>query len=302
MASLPKIEAAEPQVAGEIILVPVDQVTVGVRLREVDQAWAEALGGIMAREGQQTPIEVCRLPGKSGWHLVAGAHRLTGAQHVGMELIEAREVSSSADFRKLREASENLWRRGLDPLARAAHVAELVRLHKLRAGVDPERDGRTASAGARWQKAVKAEAADATVTMTVAYGWTDAVAEELGFSKSVVERDVLLYRRLPAGVVADLRAAKHPILTNAAQLRALAKLDETQQRRVAMRLAHHGAKSIAEAAGQLDGAKAAADPGAKRLSAFLGAFSRMSLAERKGALAHLAGMLPAGFSIEGADA
>ncbi len=36
---------------------------------------------------------------------------------------------------------------------------------------------------------------------------------------------------------------------------------------------------------------------AKRLSAFIGAFARMGVAERKGALAELKGMLPAGFEL-----
>ena len=240
---------------------------------------------------------MCRLPGKPGWQLVAGAHRLVGAQTIGMELIEAREVSSSIDFRKLREASENLWRRGLDPVGRAAHIAELVRLHKLRAGIDPARDGRVASINARWQKAVNEEAADTTATIAGVYGWDQAVAAELGFSERTVRNDVMLYRRLGAGVVAELRAAKHPILGNAAQLKALAKLEEAQQRRVSLRLAAHGAKTVAEALAQLGGGKPVADPGAKRLSAFVGAFQRMSLAEKKGALAHLAGMLPAEFGL-----
>ena len=290
-------QAAEPQVAGEIILVPVDQVRIGQRLREIDPVWAEALGRVMVKEGQQTPIEVCRLPGKPGWELVAGAHRLTGARTVGMELIEAREVSNSVDFRKLREASENLWRRGLDPLARAAHIAELVRLHKLRAGIDPDKDGRAVSVAARWQKVVAEEALDTTATIAVVYGWDEAVAGELGFSPRTVRDDLTLYRRLPAGAVAALRECRHPILANAAQLKALAKLEGERQSLAIQRLTQNKCKSVAEALANMPGAKRPADPGAKRLSAFIGAFQRMSLSERKGALEHLLPLLPAGYTV-----
>jgi hypothetical protein len=302
MASLPANDLGSPPVAGEIILVPVAEVTIGERLRPLDAVWAEALGQVMAREGQRDPIEVCRLPGKAGWHLVSGAHRVTGARAAGMELIEAREVSSSADYRRYREASENLWKRGLDPIGRAAHIAELVRLQKLRSGVDPGKPGRSLAADARWKKAVRAEAEDASVTMTVAYGFSRQVADQLGFSLSLVERDLALYRRLSPYAIGELRRARHPILDNAGQLRALAKLDGELQAQVVDRLT--GAvvngrtiTSVAQALELVTGPKASGDPGAKRLSTFIGAYQRMSLAEKKGAAEQLDALLPTGFRI-----
>ncbi len=303
MSSAPNPLADAPTIAGEIILLPVDEIKVGERLRPIDLAWAEALGRVMVREGQQVPIEVCRVPQIDGddqpWLLVAGAHRLTGAQLVGIELIEAREVSSSDQHRRQREVSENLWRRGLDPIDRAAFIAEQVTLLKLRAGIDPSKDGRKVSAEARWQKAVKDEAADANVTMTIAYGWADDIAEQLGFSRATVERDLMLYRRLAPSVIARLRAARHPVATNATQLRALAKLDYlTQTLAIDALLGGNGDRKFADAIAFAKGAaRPVADPAEKRLSAFIGAFARMSLAERKGALAQLAAQLPAGFSI-----
>lgn len=292
------MSGAAPVIAGEILLIPVDAIEIGERLRPIDAAWAEALGHVMAREGQQTPIEVCRLPGRDGWRLVAGAHRLTGARSAGMELIEAREVSNSAAFRRLREVGENLWRRDLDPIDRAAFIAELAALKKAERGLAPGTDGRAASAQARWQKAVKAEAEDTSVTLTVVYGWNDELAAELGISKSGIERDLTLYRRLAPGVIATLREARHPILKNAAQLRQLAKLEARDQAKAAAHLTGGRAANAGEAIALVKGKpKRLQDPAEKRLSTFLDTYSRMSLTEKKGALALLAEQLPAGFTL-----
>ncbi|MCC7097308.1 MAG: ParB N-terminal domain-containing protein [Thermomonas sp.] len=289
-------EATAPDVVGQIILLRPDEIEAGERLRPVDPVWAEALAGILKAEGQRTPIEVCRLPGKSRYTLVTGAHRHAAAAKAGLWL-RAEVVTNDAAERRLREISENMHRRDLAPLDRAAMLAELVAVHKVRAGLDPNADGRTASVNARWQKALQNEAVDTNDTMTFVYGWSEQVADELGFSKRTIERDLLLHRRLPAMGVAQLREVAHPILNNAAQLRALAKLDDGTQRKVIRRLAD-GARTIAEA---ID-AKTAQPADAKRLSAFIGAFGRMSLSEKKGALAQLAGMLPAGWSLTGPEA
>jgi hypothetical protein len=306
MADLLAIDTSETlgaDVTEQVLLIATDMIDQGERLRPVDPVFAGALGQVMLREKQRTPIEVCRLPGANRWTLVAGAHRHAGAISAGIEWMRAIVVSADRDDRRLREVSENLWRRDLAPIDRAAFVAEAVAIHKRRAGIDPKADGRVASAAARWQKAIKNEADDANVTMTFAYGFTDAVAAELGLSPSTVARDLVLFRRLPPSLVAKLRDARHPVLGNAAQLRALAKLDELEQRRtVQCLLDYPGIGSVAQARAHLGGGKPVADPEAKRLSAFIGAFHRMGLAERKGALAHLRDLLPAGFTLVEGDA
>ncbi|MGQ3101052.1 MAG: ParB/RepB/Spo0J family partition protein [Sphingopyxis solisilvae] len=300
MASKPKV--AELQVVGEIVLLDPALIDATDRLRPIDPVWAEALGGIMAAEGQRTPIEVCRLPGKAGFRLVTGAHRHSGATLKGL-MLRAEIVDNDATDRRLREISENLHRRDLDPIDRATFVAELVDVHKARAGINREQDGRSASANARWQQVLQAEAEDANVTMTNAYGWAQAAAERLGYSRSKVERDLFLVRRIPASVIDALRRADHPVLRNAGQLRALAKLDDSAQRKVLGLLLHHDMQiagapfsSVSAAIAAMND-KQAPSPDAKRLSAFISSFGRMGLTEKKGALDHLARMLPAGFDI-----
>lgn len=293
----------------DTFMIRTDQIDVGERLRDIDPVWAHALGAMMVRDRQRTAIEVCRLPGSKRWLLVSGGHRLTGALHVGMEYLRAQVVSANRNERRLSEVLENIARRDLDPIDRAASIAELVTLHKVRAGIDPLKDGRATSAVIRWQKAVKNEAADANATIAVAYGWADGVAEQLGMSRRTIENDLLLYRRLAPSLVDMLRKARHPVATNATQLRQLAKLEEYEQREIVEYLLWSGKslgrpmpKTVADALAMWRGSNRAIDPEAKRLSTFLATFGRMGLAEKKGALAQLAGMLPAGFKLVEAGA
>ncbi|MFZ5746555.1 MAG: ParB/RepB/Spo0J family partition protein [Pseudomonadota bacterium] len=256
------------------------------RLRPIDLRWAEAIGASMRRDGQINPVHVYAQP-KGGWALAGpGAHRVTGARMAEIA-IDAKVVSPDTDSHRRREAAENLFRRSNDPYERAEAVAELVRLQKLRVGIDPDRPGGAASAEHRWKKALKNEAVDANATIAFAYGWSDAVAEQLGLSRRTVEYDLLLYRRIPRSLIERLRQARHPILGNAAQLRALAKLERDEQISVVALLCPtsgdqltQSAKSVSEALARLRGKRA--DPADKRFSAVIGALSRMSAAERIG--------------------
>ncbi|HUO23664.1 MAG TPA: hypothetical protein VMU59_14200 [Caulobacteraceae bacterium] len=232
-------------------LVPVDQVfeidpreiQVVDRLRPIDSAWGEALGKIMAAEGQQDPCKVCRLPGQAGFRLVTGGHRHHGALTAGLAL-KVVLVDADALARRAAEISENLWRKGLDPIDRAAFVAELVTIHKVRAGVDPQKDGRAVSAETRWSKALAADAQDATDTMSVAYGWSEQVGDKLGLNARTIRRDLALHRGLRPDLAARLRGL--PVASNAGQLRALALLSEADQRAVVEHLVA-GAKTVSAA-------------------------------------------------------
>jgi hypothetical protein len=280
----------------DFVLIRTADIEAGDRLRDIDPVWAKALGQVMAREGQRTPIEVCRLPGRTHWTLVSGAHRLFGAQDSGIPLLRAEIVSADRNDRRMREISENLWRRDLDPIDRAAFIAELVNLRRLQAGLT-EAGRREASVHTALRRQVDAEAEDTLETISNVYGFTEEVGEQLGFTGRTIRNDLLLYRGLAPSLVERLRAERHPVARNASQLRALAKLDRDRQALAVDRLTRNGCKNVAEALLQMPGGKPPADAETKRLSAFLGAFQRMSLAEKKGALAHLSGLLPAGATI-----
>jgi len=288
--------ASKPaEIVGQILAIPVDAIAIGDRLRPVDPVWADALGAVMTAEGQNVPIEVCRLPGQNGYHLVAGAHRLEGARLRGWATISAVVVGASAIGRRLREVSENLWRKGLGPIDRAAFVAELYDLQRAKRGVEDGASPQQIAAGARWSKAIKAEAHDASATIAHAYGFAAEVADQVGLSRRSIYNDLALHRWLRADVVEQLRGL--PIASNGAQLRALAKLSEADQRRAVALIVSGDAKGVAEAIGIINQA-AAKSPETKAWSAYFGGWSRMSAATRLDALREqVAQGLPKGVSV-----
>lgn len=292
-------DVAAARVIEQAIAIPIAEIEVGERSRPIGPAWAAALGRIMTAEGEinRTAIEVCRLPGRSKYLLVAGGHRLEGARLEGWEVIKAVVVDADAVARRLSEIAENLWRRELCPLDRAAAVAQLVELHKLKAGLDPEKDGRSVSAKARWSERLNADADDASATIALAYGWADDIAAAADLSRRTIYLDLELHRGLLPDIAAQLRL--HPMGGNAAQLRALAKMPEKQQRLAAALIVGGQAKTTSDAGAQLQpGPKKAPTAGAKHLSAFMGAWSRMGTRERRQALRQLDGLgLPNGIRL-----
>ena len=293
----------------DFVLIRTEQINDGDRLREIDPVWADALGRVMKREGQRTPIEVCRLPGANSWRLVTGGHRVAGARLHDIEEMRAEIVSAANVDRRMREVSENLWRRDLDPVDRAAFIAELVSLRRTQAGL-AEAGRRDAKVPMAFKKRVAAEADDMLETISSTYGFTEEVGEQLGLTGRTIRNDLLLYRGLAPSALAQLRSVAHPSARNATQLRALARLDRSQQDRVIELLTVPGAvlgyavpRNVAEAITHPLGPKPAraVDPGGKRLSAFIGSFQRMSLADKKGALAHLLPLLPAGTTLSNVE-
>ena len=314
MASLPTEADAgiHQEPLADYVLIRTADIDEGDRLRAIDKVWGEALGQMMARDGQDTAIKVCRLPGRTRWTLVAGAHRLFGARAEEIEYMKAEIVSADRDERRLHEVRENLWRKDLEPIDRAAFIAEAVSIYKRRAGIDPARSGSAIAADARWKRTVTEEADDATATIATAYGWSDEVGEQIGLSARTVRNDMILYRRLPPSLIARLREAAHPVLRNATQLRTLAKLDERAQEKVVDLLVWPGAslnygqpKTVADAIAHPLGPNPAEPKKTrdqKSLAAFIGSFQRMTPMQQKGALEHLAKHLPKGTRIvDGAE-
>ena len=240
------------KLAGELLSIPVSEIEIGQRLRPVDPVFADAIGRSMKRDGQATPIVVCRLPGKQTWTLVAGAHRVAGAKLHGLADLRAEIISPRADERSQREVSETLWRRGLDPVERAVFIARQVEIIKLRLGIDPAAPGQAASANVRWSRRrpedVAAEALDASENFSAAYGWSQEVAAALGVCDRTVRRALRLYRSLQPSLIAQLREAHHPAIDNEGELQKLAKLDDEQQART-VGLLLGGVSRVADAIG-----------------------------------------------------
>ena len=289
---------------GDIVSLDPNEIDLGERLRPIDEAWATAIGQSMKREGQIHLVDV-RPAANGGWELAgAGGHRVTGARIAGIP-IDAKVVMFGEDVGRRREAAENLFRRANDPLERAEAIAELARLHRESAGAE-ETARREKSVPKSLVKGVKEEADGTLAIVANVYGWSKEIAAEVGFAERTIRNDLLLYRGLRPSVVQLFRENRHPVLKNASQLRQLAKLPPSEQERVAARMTLRQAQgdrsdralTVSQAI-QLERGSNSAGLSAeqKRLATFIGTFKRMSLSEKKGTLAHLAGMLPAGFRL-----
>lgn len=116
-----------------------DQVTVGARMRALDERKVESLADSIAKIGLQHPIHVWA-PDDKSVHLVAGLHRFTAAQRLGLDEIDCVFVNLDEIDRRRWEIAENLHRSELTVQERADHIAEWVRLtdEKVLAQVEPK--------------------------------------------------------------------------------------------------------------------------------------------------------------------
>ena len=105
------------------------------RIGFFDTGHAANLGALIAANGQHDPIHVKRNgnAAKLPWTLIAGLHRLRGAEKAGLSEIDAIQVadaSASADELRQLELSENLDHRQRRPIERAIFMVERARLEE----------------------------------------------------------------------------------------------------------------------------------------------------------------------------
>lgn len=134
--------AARPllKVAVADVVVPED------RLRALKKPEALAIGEAIKADGQYEPIAVCKLPGREGFVLVDGLHRLEGSRMVGLAEIEARLVPPDRTARRRQEVLSAWARVEHDAFDSAAQVAAMVDLAQSRDPAMTVADEKTASA------------------------------------------------------------------------------------------------------------------------------------------------------------
>lgn len=329
--------ASQPKNAAPVVdqVVELDPATIDVtgRVGLFYPEKAEAYAALIARDGQRTPI-VVRSNGnraKLPWTLVAGLHRHAACTMAGLP-IRAIVVEGDADELRAIQASENLDRRELAPLERAMFVAAVAdaakaRLRSLHGGKSQQQiaveqrwrdreeasDIRSVKMTERMDKVqftpvekADAEAEGARETLATAYRWSDTAAAASGMGVESLKRSLRIFRIIVEPNRDLMDALKsHAVAGNASALLAICgKGNDPATVRAILEwlIAHPEAKTADEAIAALElapskGGSAASAPDAKRLSAFIGTFGRMPLAEKKGALGQLGQMLPAGFEI-----
>lgn len=236
------------ETAGAVMALSPSEILIGDRLGAFHPDKAQALGQLMAEDGQIVPI-IVRASGPRAaapWTLIAGHHRLEGARMVGLAVIDAIAVEDGANALQI-EAMENAARPSRSPLERASFVRAIAsaaeaRLKEQHGDLSPEQ----IAIRARWD-AMKAKApgverdddlddAEADYTADIlsgVYGWQESVAEALGMTSRTVRRDIALHRALIAPFPDLWRGlATHPTVgENASALRAIAEIGDLSDRK-----------------------------------------------------------------------
>ena len=229
-----------------IMSLPIADIVIGPRIGFYHAEHAARIGGSMASEGQHDPIHVKRNgnAAKVPWTLVAGLHRLRGAEGNGWSNVDAIQVAEAgatdADLRRL-ELSENADHLQRRPIERAIMMAEYARLEE---AIDhPGKVGEAQHVrGGRVRQS-------AAVTVTAAPDWRARTALAFDVSVSTLERHQRIYRAI-FEALPDLAQAlnDHSLGASLANVRTLAKIkDDAARRRISeMLLSRSDWKSIDE--------------------------------------------------------
>lgn len=269
---------------------------------------AAALGRLMAVDGQRDPIKVVKSKSGLPWKLVTGMHRTQGALLEGIKVWAIEVQGAPEDLADL-EASENLHRRPLAPIERAKFVFALATAAQDRIAREngdlkqqqfavAQRWARVKAGELRVEQAFQEECDDTSGHLVRAYGWQESAADALQLDKRTIRRSLELYRMLvepfPAEMVEALSA--HPVVgENAAQLKALAAIQDEGKRRAAIEALLADPELSADEARVAIGIDAPAGPTPvahqKFYNQIIGGWSRLGLTQQRQFVPQIASMM-----------
>lgn len=255
---------------GNVLRLPLDQIEVTGRLREVRESFVENLILMAEDTGITTPIHVRRVKGRHV--LIDGAHRLEAARRLGLPDIATLVVECRADEARAMEASNNLGQAGMTPVQRAVFVASWKRDYY---AIHPERKPGVFKGNRHTGNLV-------TDKMSL----TRSIADAFGVDERTAYRALRAGDTLTADEAARLDAA--PRRVSMKDLQALARIGEPEERAfVVDALASDEKVKNVAAARKWFAAQAAGvpipekDPGEARLNDLLKAWKRAGMGERR---------------------
>lgn len=277
------IQAKRISHALEMAVVAIVDIDATDRLRPIDPAKVQLIkDSILAfrrkdgAESSPAPITVRRL--KNGkYRLVSGAHRLAACRQLGDAMIEVIIRDLDDLQARLMEIDENLCRAELNALDRASFLAERDRIWR---EMYPEHTRGKVGAKVRWHG----------LTENTSFG--DDFKEKVGLSPRSIQMDVRLYRLLATtpGVLDRLRGTW--LEDHQGQLKALAKVDDSDRAAVLDLLfrKEEPSRSIADALATLKGTrKPTPKPDDKAFTLFTSLWARAGAKLRNRILDHLDG-------------
>lgn len=226
------------------MLVPIEDIRVGKRLRGLRQAAVTELVESISRTGLRTPISVAKgiekRPGNSdgvAFDLVAGNHRLEACRRLGWQEIEADIVQMSPDECLLWEIDENLCRADLTELERGEHLAQRKAVYeRLHPGAKQHIAGALAANAAMGNASANLAAAS----------FAEDVADKIGASDRTVHRAIRRATKIDEKVRDRIRDNPE-IANNGSELDALASLDRELQKKAVSMVEAGTAESVRQA-------------------------------------------------------
>jgi ParB family transcriptional regulator, chromosome partitioning protein len=161
----------------DTIVLPLDRILVGKRLRAIDYDYVSMLAASMLDSGQHTPIHVGPAGADGMYPLIAGGHRYAAAKLAGIETLTAQVFEGDALSAQLLEIDENLMRRGLSEMDRAVFLARRKDIYE---ALHPETG---------MGKAPKSKN-DKSVVLFQTPAFSEDVAEKVGLSRRSIERAI----------------------------------------------------------------------------------------------------------------
>lgn len=225
---------------GPVHWLPVRDISVGKRLRRLNETAVKEIAQSITEVGQLTPILV-REVSVGMFALIAGWHRLEAFKRNDWKEIEAKVVCCDVDSEaELVEIDENLVRADLTVLERAEHLKRRKELYEER---HPETKQHVAGANA--SNRAQGNESDATDILSFASG----TATKTGQSARTVRREIEIATSLPDDVkdqIADTATAD-----NKSDLLKLAKMEPEKQRKVSSLLGSGAATGLKDAQRQV---------------------------------------------------
>lgn len=206
---------------------PVADIQVGYRLRDVSEAEVEALISLIEEFGQTTPILVRRK--KTSFVLVDGMHRLEATKRLNIATIPVRVYEMTDDDAAMLEASQNLVG-GMNALDDAVFLAAWKKAH-----LHKHPDTAQGIAGARAKNGLQANSSS----------FAEIVAQKRGVTVRQVQKIIAAGEALGLQTI-RLRHAPRPVTLK--DLLEIAKIGQPDERLAVIDMLHSGdAKSASEA-------------------------------------------------------
>jgi ParB family transcriptional regulator, chromosome partitioning protein len=225
-----------------IIEAEIEIISVGDRMRSLNQEVVDKLKESIRAIGLKTPISVRDMGEDEGWELVTGLHRLEAAKQLGWTYIDAREETGSEDDAKMWEIAENLHRAELTALERAEHIDQWIKLSEAKEAAKKEADGVSAQVGPKLS--ARGRAGEGRPQ-----GGINAAVRKLGITRQEGQRSVRRAERIVPEVRDEIRDMPE-IADSGVELDALAKTPPEQQAAVVAAVKTGKAKTVREATDQ----------------------------------------------------